>query len=245
MLIDAHLHITQKDVENGMLRMMDKSDYYGLTSGTNPPECARIAMLAQRQKRIIPTYGLHPWYADRYELKDMMLYLKSCSIIGEIGMDSVWCNTDLDTQRRVFLAQMDLAQERRCPVILHTKGQEKEIGEIISDYSMPIIVHWYSSSAHLDMYLEQDCYFTVGPDVLQNETVQNVIKAAPLNRLLVETDGTAAVEWAVGKTVSPEDLPKILKSSIAYIAEIKKINTGMVHKQIIRNIEGLGVRICK
>ncbi|MDD4564526.1 MAG: TatD family hydrolase [Eubacteriales bacterium] len=237
MLIDAHLHITQRDVEDGILNIMDEMDYYGLTAGTNPPDCAWIASLAQRQKHIIPTFGLHPWYADQYELKDMMIYLQSCSIIGEIGMDSVWCYTDLDTQRKVFLAQMDIAQERGCPVILHTKGQEKEIGEIISDYSIPIIIHWYSSQKYLDLYLKRDCYFTVGPDVLKNKAVQHVVKDVALNRLFVETDGTNAIEWAIGRAVSPRKLPEILLRSIDCISNLKGIDADIVQKEIRKNIK--------
>lgn len=243
MLIDAHLHITKTDVENGILKIMDETDYYGLTAGTNPPDCAWITSLAQRQKHIIPTFGLHPWYADQYNLKDMMSYLKNCSVIGEIGMDSVWCKTDLDIQRRVFIAQLDIAQHAGCPVMLHTKGQEKTIGEIIADYSMPVIVHWYSSFEHLELYLKRDCYFTIGPDVSKNEAVQQVVKCVPLNRLFVETDGTAAVEWATGKPAVPRDLPGILQSSISYISKIKGIDIDLVQEEIANNFDTLGLRI--
>lgn len=243
MLIDAHFHITKRDVENGMLNIMDEMQYYGLTVGTNPPECAWVSALAQHQKHIIPIFGLHPGYTDQYELKDMLTYIQSCRIIGEIGMDSVWYKTNLDIQRKVFLEQMNIAQERGCPVLLHTKGQEKEIGEIIADYSVPIIIHWYSSQRYLDLYLKRDCYFTVGPDVLINESVQQVVKDVALNRLLVETDGTAAVEWAIGKAVSPKDLPEILLKSIDYISKVKGINADIVQNEIVKNIKGLGVKI--
>ncbi|HHU16914.1 MAG TPA: TatD family hydrolase, partial [Clostridiales bacterium] len=186
-------------------------------------------------------FGLHPWYADQYDLKDMMTYLINCSVIGEIGMDSVWCNTDLDTQQRVFIAQLDIAQQIGCPVMLHTKGMEKEIGEIIANYTMPVIVHWYSSLEHLGLYLKRDCYFTVGPDVSKNEAVQQAVKSVPLDRLFVETDGTAAVEWATGKPASPKDLPEILLSSVSYISKIKGIDIDIVQKEIAKNFERLGL----
>ena len=57
----------------------------------------------------------------------MLPLLKQASIIGEIGMDSVWCDVDLEIQKEVFEKQLQLAKEWDKPVILHTKGQEKTI----------------------------------------------------------------------------------------------------------------------
>lgn len=239
MLIDAHLHITRNDVENNLLKIMEKEDLYGFVAGTNPDECAWVRRLSKCQKRVIPTYGLHPWYADQFDLNDMNDYLQSCPLIGEIGMDSVWCNVDLSCQRKVFVQQMNMAEERGCPVILHTKGQEKEIGEIIADYSIPILVHWYSSDQYLDLYLNKGCYFTVGPDVLQNYTVQQVVKNVPTNRLFVESDGIAAIEWAQGVKSTTMDLPRVLKTTITYISEIKGIEKATVRNEMKKNLENL------
>jgi len=239
MLIDAHLHITRNDVENNLFEIMEKNDIYGLVAGTNPNECAWVSMLSKRQKRVIPTFGLHPWYADQFDLNDMNDYLQGCLVIGEIGMDSVWCNVDLSCQRKVFIRQMNMAEERGCPVILHTKGQEKEIGDIIVDYSIPIIVHWYSSEKHLELYLKRDYYFTVGPDVMQNYAVQQVVKNVPMNRLFVESDGIAAIEWAQGTKTTAIDLPRVLRNSIAYISEIKGVEDATVQNEMKNNLKNL------
>lgn len=233
------MHITRNDVENNILKVMEEEDLYGLVAGTNPLDCAWVKQLSKLEKRVIPTFGLHPWYADQYELKEMNAYLHDCVIIGEIGMDNVWCNIDLSCQRKIFIQQMDIAEERGCPIILHTKGQEHEIGTIIANYSMPIIVHWYSSSKHLDLYLKRDCYFNVGPDARQNSTVQLVIKNASLNRLLVESDGISAIEWALKKEIKPKDLPGVLLNSISYISEVKGIEVDTVLKAMEKNFEHL------
>jgi len=239
LIIDAHMHITKEDVENGIINVMAKEELYGLVSGTNPENCAFVRQLSENQSHIIPTYGLHPWYADKYKLDDMAEYLQSCTIIGEIGMDSVWCDVDPGIQRKIFQLQMDIAEKRGCPVLLHTKGQEKEIGEIIVDYSMPVIIHWYSSEYHLELYLKRDCYFTAGSDLRQNPAVQQVIREAPLNRLLVESDGIAAVEWATGKAMTPGELPSLLLDSMNYISELKGISLPIVQKEMENNLKRL------
>jgi len=239
MIIDAHLHITENDVNNNILACIDKGNILGLVAGTYPEDCHMIHELALRCHRIIPTYGLHPWYADKAGLKDMEPYLTACPIIGEIGLDSVWCDVNLNVQRKIFIAQLDLAEERGCPVILHTKGQEKEIARIIADYTVPIIVHWYSSENFLDKYLERDCYFTVGPDVHINPAVQQIAREVPIERLFVESDGISAVEWATGKTITPQELPSILSASMNFIARAKNVDPETVRAQMEKNLERL------
>lgn len=239
LLIDAHMHITKNDIENGILDVMAKEDLYGLVSGTDPENCSFIRQLSENCNHIIPTCGLHPWYTDKYKLEDMADYLQSCPIIGEIGMDTVWCNVDIAIQRKIFRLQMDIAQERGCPVILHTKGQEKEIGEIIADYTMPVIVHWYSSGDDLELYLRRDCYFTAGPDLIYNPAVQQVIREVPLNRLFVESDGISAVKWATGIAIMPDELPSLLMDGLKFISVSKAVDLSTVQKEMENSLNRL------
>lgn len=125
-----------------------------------------------------------------------MPYLEKCQVIGEIGMDSLWCNVPLKRQKEVLEKQLQIAAEWKKPVVLHTKDQEREILELIRKYPNTYLVHWYSADHDLDGYLDLDCYFPVGPDVIWNPAVQQVAKRVPENRILLETDGMDAVKWA-------------------------------------------------
>ena len=44
------------------------------------------------------------------------------------------CDTPLDIQEAVFREQLALARSLDKPVILHTKGQEKEVAGILKEY---------------------------------------------------------------------------------------------------------------
>ena len=112
-------------------------------------------------------------------------------------MDSVWCQVPLKIQEEKFRQQLELAEKAGKPVILHTKGQEKQVASIIRQYPNRYLVHWYSCEDYLEEYLDLDCWFSVGPDVWWNPAVQKVAGVVPLDRLLVETDGLAAVRWAM------------------------------------------------
>lgn len=99
-------------------------------------------------------------------------------------------------QEERFRQQLDLACTQSKPVILHTKGQEKQIADIIREYPNRYLVHWYSCGSYLENYIEQDCYFSIGPDVWWNCAVRKTAERVPIQRLLTETDGLSAVKWA-------------------------------------------------
>ena len=119
------------------------------------------------------------------------------ALVGEIGLDSVWCDTPMAAQRKVFAAQLDWAAAHGKGIVLHTKGCEMEIAKAVEGFPHPVIVHWYSGGPDaLDRFLAQGCCFTIGPDVVHNPCVQAVARLAADDRILFETDGMSAVRWA-------------------------------------------------
>lgn len=194
-LTDAHAHIKTK--EEALERI--KNNIPTMVCGTEPEDAEWVKKLCElpgADNILIPVFGLHPWYSDSWTLEKMKPYLEQSRIVGEIGMDSLWCQVPLDVQEKVFKQQLRMAAEMKKPVVLHTKAQEREILNLICSYENTYLVHWYSADHDLEGYLEQDCYFSIGPDVVWNPAVQRVARLVPENRILLETDGMGAVVWA-------------------------------------------------
>ncbi len=191
LICDAHTHfVSEQD-----LNLRIKQHIPSLICNSTPDEMD-FFFSKQLPSFLIPTCGVHPWRADQLSLKDMEAFLHEVPVIGEIGMDSVWCDVPLSVQEKIFEEQLELSSSLKKPVILHTKGQEKQIATLIRKYPNRYLVHWYSCIDHLDEYIEQDCYFSIGPDVWWNPATRNVAKNVPSNRILTETDGLNAVQWA-------------------------------------------------
>lgn len=192
---DAHAHVKTKAEALERIR----EGIPTMVCGTDPEDARWVMELCHMPEAegiLFPVFGLHPWYADQWKVEDMMPYLEKCQVIGEIGMDSLWCNVPLKRQKEVLEKQLQIAAEWKKPVVLHTKDQEREILELIKKYPNTYLVHLYSADHDLDGYLDLDCYFSVGPDVIWNPAVQQVAKRVPENRILLETDGMEAVKWA-------------------------------------------------
>ena len=239
MIYDAHAHLGT-EIERKIRR---QTPIVSMICAQDPKEAVLLQQLVSEEKKqaegnwLVPTFGLHPWQSATYSFDDMKSFLEIADIIGEIGMDNVWCDVPLSRQQLIFEQQLAFASETQKPVILHTKGQEKEIAQLIRRYPNRYLVHWYSNQDGLEDYLALDCYFTLGPDLKKNSAVHHVLEAAPLNRVLVETDGWSAVEWAFeGNTEYPasfglptstplsvESLPTILLGNMKEIAAFHKL----------------------
>ncbi len=201
----------------------------GRLSERSPGSSAK--RLEKRNGNFSLSFGIHPWYSDRFDPRDCREYFEACPIIGEIGMDSVWCEVPLDVQRRAFAQQLELAAELGKPVVLHTKGQERQIVEMIRDFPGKVCVHWYSGSeADFEKFLETDCYFTLGPDLAERYALQEdtelwsggtavslagqnemahstalyrrMLREIPAERLFLETDGLSSIAWMRGQGIS-------------------------------------------
>lgn len=216
-IYDAHAHLGTEEErrwrrEHGIVTMVCAGDQ----------EESKI-LSGLEDSHLVKAYGIHPWKADSQDFEEMVPFLEKADIIGEIGMDRIWCQVPIKRQREIFERQLALAFCWKKPVVLHVKGMEREAAKIIRRYPGTYLVHWYSDMEGLEDYLEQGCYATVGPDGTRNPAVCQVLEKTPLSRLMVETDGLGAVQWALGDNVKLQDLRNVLEDSIQSIAVQKGV----------------------
>lgn len=231
-LCDAHAHVGTTAEQ---LERKEQNILSFISIGT-PEEASSLNF--PPSSSLFFTYGLHPWHADKFRVSDMEMYFEKCDVIGEIGMDSVWCSIPLSIQEQVFREQLSIAKQLQKPVVLHTKGQEKEIFNIIKDFANTYLVHWYSCSDYLKEYLSLDCFFSIGPDVRWNPAVRRVAALVPSERLLVETDGLDAVKWAYEDRNEPCPITvrDALHRSLNEIAAIRGLSTQETAELVKTNI---------
>lgn len=253
-VIDMHAHLSlsetgDHDKIKQELELRREQGIFTCFSTGNPGEWRQLEAYRTREELLI-SFGIHPWYADQYTLEECRAYLEQSDFIGEIGMDSVWCQVPLRVQERQLEVQLQLAGALKKPVILHTKGQEKKISQILRGFQGKACVHWYSGDIKdLEAYLEQDCYFTLGPDTRELCTAEDrrrtaerqvrwrMLREIPAERLFVETDGLSAIAWARGvQEVKVEEISKTLQENLAFAAQIKGMTADALEEQMKKNL---------
>ena len=208
---DAHFHISDELFKDFQLYSLK-----GICNISSIEEYHKVQNYL-KQYSFCTSIGIHPWKADSIDFKEMEPYLRKAQFIGEIGLDNTWCDVDTKIQMDVFEKQLQLAYQIKKPVILHIKGMEKEALPLLKKYENCYVSHWYSCMDHLEEYDEVIDYFTIGPSVGKDEAVTQVEKKIDASKLLIESDGISAIEWATG---SKEYIPTLFHS-IQMIQAIK------------------------
>lgn len=227
-IIDGHIHVTPalvpylRDVR--CIANADSPEEYDFLTHTQLPG-------------MVISAGIHPWKADCTSWDAMEPILRQVSVIGEIGLDNVWCTVDLGVQRTVFERQLAFAQQLGKPVILHTKGMEREILDTIRRYPNRYLVHWYACPHWLQDYIDLGCWFTVGPDAALDRDVAHLAQTVPLDRLLIESDGLDGIAWGQHATLTPADYPAAMERHLHTIAVLRGLTAEALLSVLMHNLD--------
>ena len=227
--IDGHIHVTKE-----LLPVLKKNCVYCIANSDNLQEYQWLKNADTREMMI--SAGIHPWKADVTAWEEMEPVLRDAKIIGEIGLDNVWCNVDMEIQRSVFLRQLELAEQLQKPVVLHTKGMEKEILEIIRQFPNRYLVHWYSCENYLEEYIKMGCWFTIGPAVLQDKAVEAVAWNVPKERLLIESDGLEGISWGQNREIGELDYIEAMEEHLYTVAKMRGCKMEKLSEQMKQNL---------
>ena len=195
--------------------------------------------------------GIHPWQvlgvadAEQFHEERLVPFLDEmrrlfaakaadcpCGI-GEIGLDRLKERTISPLMRDTFEAQLALAAELRCPVVLHGA---KCWGEVVKEcqrwtaHIPAFLFHGFSRSGGLlPDIVKLNGFISVGPAVLNDHAVnyRELLKTIPLDRLLVETDATAE---------NAADVPSV-ETIAAKVAELRGISASELSRQLDANAD--------
>lgn len=145
-----------------------------------------------------PMIGLHPTsvkedFEQELELVHSRLGKQRFVAIGEIGMDLYWDRTYEEQQRQALRTQMRWAEEYGLPVCLHIRKAHNEVFGLLRDLNRPRysgVMHCFGGSIQeAQRAVEMGFFLGIGGVVtFKNATLADVVKAVPLESLLLETD---------------------------------------------------------
>lgn len=245
-IYDFHTHISSLEVLEAyydqdvipVINCQSRDEFKGLIDKREVFSKDRIHFMDD----LYYSMGIHPFDADIVDQQFGSSYedlIKDANLIGEIGMDACWCDTPFEDQERAFVMSLDLAKKYNKPIILHTKMMEARIYEILKDYDLDMVIHWYSCDKYVREFIDLGCHFTVGPAIFVDENVRNMVKLLPLDRILVETDGVEAIEWLFKKKFDSGNLRNILEAVINELADIKHVSFDVMSDYLLANSERL------
>ena len=211
--VDTHCHLYDEAFDADRDAALQRAFDAGVTtlllpdidSSSTPRLEALHAATLHSPLSTYPMAGLHPTSVkedyeqelahvhDNLFTKHLTLNTKHYIAIGEIGMDLYWDRTFEEQQREVLRTQMRWAEELNLPVALHIRKAHNEVFGLLKEMNRPAyrgVMHCFGGSVQeAQRAVEMGFHLGIGGVVtFKNATLAEVVKAVPLERLLLETD---------------------------------------------------------
>lgn len=211
-LVDTHCHLDfnsfDEDREEILGRARRAHVERLLIPAVDLENSGSIQQLASEHPEVYCAVGVHPTAADGW-MPDWAQRLAELSAhprvvaVGEIGLDYYWDKTPVEIQKQAFFAQLELSAALELPVVIHNREATSDVLDILVEWqthlqatghplaSRPGVLHSFSGNlADAEVALAH-CFFlgVTGPVTFRKaDVLRQVVEAAPLESLLIETD---------------------------------------------------------
>ncbi len=236
-LIDSHAHLTFKELAGSLDSVLKRSIAAGVTQcitiGTDAEHNAKVISTIDKYKNLFGSVGIHPHYASdvsQADIDQVSRLAKHPKIvaIGETGLDFHYDFSKPDAQKGLFKALLEIAAERKLPVIIHSRDAFDETMETIdkfADKNAKIVFHcWGGTPNQTRIVLDKGFYISfTGVITFKNaQQTQDAAKIVPLEKMMIETDCPYMSPEPLRKQKINE--PALLVHTAAKIAELKQVS---------------------
>jgi TatD DNase family protein len=162
--------------------------------------------LTKKGDNFYTTVGVHPCRAQEAEntkidiseyflqIKDTIEKYKDKVIaVGECGLDyDRFHYSGKEVQLKYFSPHFNLAQELNLPMYLHSRNTNDDFYQIVKEnrhkFSTGVVHSFTEELDVLEKYLQLDLYIGVNGCSLKTKENLEVVKAIPLDKIMLETD---------------------------------------------------------
>lgn len=199
-IFDTHAHYDDEafdsDRESLVLSLKDRGVVGIVSCGCDIASTVANQNLSHSFDDFYFAAGFHPENLEDFSVEDLeklepFFADEKCVAVGEIGLDYHWMNSTKEKQRELFIAQIELANAKGLPVIVHDREAHGDTLDILKATKPSGVLHCFSGSVEmarevikLGMFLGFN-----GVATFKNaRKIPEVIKEIPLDRIVLETD---------------------------------------------------------
>ena len=254
MFIDTHCHLADPKLSN-LDQVVSEYLRAGVDTVMTMGCCATTSEQGLAHSKLYDSVyfasGVHPSDSAGYDNteRDRIIKIatdKKCVAIGEIGLDYYWQPYDKETQKRVFIDQIEIANELKLPICIHMRDSTQDTLQVLKEHK-PIyggVLHCFAGSLETAKILLKDGFYLAfgGTVTFKNANkVLEVAKYIPTDMCLTETDSPFLAPTPLRGTVnSPKNIPIICD----FLAKLKGLDlyefAGMVKQNAKRLFTKLG-----
>lgn len=226
-MIDTHVHYSHKRFDCGRDELLQRlrAEHgleYAVEAAIGPGSMDSMSRLLAPYEWIFYSAGYHPntveedWANDQTYADRIRTFCEEPKVIaiGETGLDFHLLTNESDgngdAARRMVVRQtywfrklVELALEKRLPLILHIRDDRRDIlqgilpagvlaREILREYDLSHtggVVHCFAEAPDVAAeYLNMGLYLGIGGRITWEKALKETVRVMPLDRMVLETD---------------------------------------------------------
>jgi TatD DNase family protein len=263
----SHLNFKAYDVDRDeVIKRTFKEGIICIDVGTKYETSKSAIELAENNEGMYAAIGMHPIHiktdlmklrmdleegdfaplGEEYNKERYRELAKSKKVvaIGEVGLDYYYKPKGTtkkeefkENQRKVFIQQIELAEELGLPLITHCRMAHEDALNILAEHKVEGTIHCFTGTwEEAQKYLDLGFYIGINGIIFKFD-LDEVIKKIPLDRIVVETDCPYLTPTAEGKDVRNE--PIFIKHVVQKISDLKGSSFDEVAKKTTENAKRL------
>ena len=236
--IDTHCHLQLETCDSEVAAARQAGVAALVAIGTDVADSREAVAVAGRHREVRAAVGVHPHEAaGGMEGLAELLGLGDVVAVGECGLDYHYDHSPRPEQRRVFAAQIALAQETGLTLVVHSRSAWDDTFAILAGEGVPerTVLHCFTGGVpEAERAVEIGAFLSFS-GIVSFPKAREVHEAAarcPADRLLVETDAPLLAPVPLrGKPNSPANVPlvgaalaRVRDSTPQEVAEITTAN---------------------
>ncbi len=201
MLIDTHCHLDFPEFDRDRGEVVARAAKVDvgciINVGSSLTGSRRSVELSRQYPGVYAVVGIHPHEADGFKLADAeeikkLALQEKVVAIGEIGLDYFKNFSKSENQKPLFVSLVSVAKELGLPLVIHSREASDDTLNVLKE-AMPVmaVVHCFSGDESflkncLDLGFSVS--FTCNVTYPKAQGLRDLVKAVPLDRLMLETD---------------------------------------------------------
>ncbi|MCH5180598.1 MAG: TatD family hydrolase [Erysipelotrichales bacterium] len=237
MLFDTHCHLNSDELYPKYKELIKEAKDSGveliIVPGYDLLSSQRVLELI-KEKNIYGAIGLQPEEIDKTNVNALFDLFKTVKdnkkivAIGEIGLDYYWEKDEnkKQVQRELFIKQIEIANELKLPIIVHSRDALQDTYEILKCHQpiMGGVMHCYSGPKEMvNEFIKLGMYISLGgPVTFKNARVpKEVATSIDINYLLIETDSPYLSPHPLRGTENKPSNVKLVEEEIARLRNME------------------------
>lgn len=259
-LIDTHAHLFDDRFRSDLPAVLDRAAKAGIEQvlclGIDRESSLESVNIARKYPLVVAAVGIQPNHVAEANPGDWDEVVRLAETeprvvaIGETGLDRYWDKTPFAQQEEYFARHIELARRLAKPFAIHCREAEVDTVKMLRaefEKHGPIraVMHSFSgdlATARACLGMGLHISFAGMVTYPNAQSLRDVAREIPLDRLLVETDCPYLAPQPVrGK----RNEPAYVAHTAAVLAQVKGVSLVAIEEQTTRNARALfGLSIC-